>query len=168
MILANIHRGEAEHQAWLDQNLGIHSTSEMKQRRDFEAKQSSFFNGIETKLRGFELGLDLTASALGSALGKINAGFSDIAATLTKVADETTVLSGLLAENRARLHQLRDNEASRVAAMQEQRDPLDNINTTLLSVTSSVNTTVLLTKELDSRVSGLCPVAVDDHPRPGN
>jgi hypothetical protein len=59
--------------------------SKTKQRRDFEAKHSFFFNGIETKLRGFELGLDLMASALGSALGKINARLSDIAATLTKV-----------------------------------------------------------------------------------
>jgi hypothetical protein len=78
------------------------------------------------------------------------------------------VLSGLLAENRAQLHQLRDNEASRVAAMQEQRDRLDNIDATLLSITSSVNTMALLTKELNFRVSGLCPVAADDHPCPGD
>jgi hypothetical protein len=167
-ILANIHRGEAEHQARPAQNFGIHSMSETMQRRDFEAKHSSFFNGIETKLRGFKLGLDVTTSALGSALSKINARFSDIAATLTSVADKMTVLSGLLVENRAQLHQLRDNKASRVTAMQEQRDRLDNIDATLLRITSNVNTTALLTKELDSRVSGLRPVAEDDHPRPGD
>ncbi len=81
-----------------------------------------------------------------------------IDATLAKVEVSSTRMSGLLEKNWSQLQQLRDNEAKRVAAIQEQRNRLDNMDAMLTHVTNSIMKTVYLAQELDSKILASRPV----------
>jgi hypothetical protein len=83
-----------------------------------------------------------------------------------KVKESTTRMSGLLEENPAQLHQLWDNEAAQVAAMQEHRDRLDNMDAVLSRIYENVTKTVNLSQEMDAKVSASRQAVLDNQQHP--
>jgi hypothetical protein len=94
----------------------------------------------------------------------ISTKFMTIDATLTKVEESTTRMSGLLETNCAQLHQLQDNKTARVAAMQEHCDCLDNMDVTLSCIYENIMKSVNLAQEVDSKILASHHTVSDDRP----
>jgi hypothetical protein len=151
LFIADIRQSKIDHEWHLTENYRAFTSDATTQRWTFEARHSSFFGDIDAKLRAVD-------QTVGRTLDSFSTNFVAINATLTKVEASTTRMSGLLEENGSQLQQLRDNEAARVATMQEQRDRLDNMDAMLTRVTDNVMKTVYLAQELDLKILASNPV----------
>jgi hypothetical protein len=117
-IIKQLCKNEMAHQQRLDECFNIYLCDEQELCHEFESRQSTFLTDIEAKMRQVELALTSMADKMVSVANKV----STINATLSRVEESTTKMSGLLETNCTRLQQLRDNKTARVAAMQEHRD----------------------------------------------
>ncbi len=161
-IIKQLCENEMAHQRHLDECFNIYSSDEQELRHKFESRQSTFLIDIEAKMRQVELALTSTADKMVSVATK----FLTIDATLTRVEESTTKMSGLLETNRAQLQQLQDNKTARVAAMQEHHNQLDNMDAVLSCVYDNVMKSVNLAQEVDSKISASCQMASVDNQHP--
>jgi hypothetical protein len=113
-------------------------------------------------MRQVEPALTSTADKMVSIATK----FSTINATLTRVEESTTKMSGLLETNCTQLQQLRDNETARVAAMQEHHDQLDNMDAVLSRIYNNVMKSVNLAQEVDLKILASRQTASVDNQHP--
>jgi hypothetical protein len=151
LIIADIRQSKIDHERRLTENYRAFTSNATTQHQTFEARHSSFLGDINAEFRAVK-------QTVGRTVDSFSTNFVAIDATLTKVEASTTRMSGLLEENWSQLQQLHDNKAARVAAMQEQRDRLDNMDAMLTHVTDSVMKTVYLAQELDSKILASRPV----------
>jgi hypothetical protein len=158
-IIEEICQSEVDHQCQLHQSFRMYTSNETKQHRDVETQQSSYLNSIDAKLRAVEQMLNRTVVSFAT-------NFMTLDATLNKVEADTTRMSGLLEASRTQLHQLHDNEAARVTAMQEHCNCMDNMDAMLIRVTKSITKTMNLAQEMDSKILASHPTSKTDHQRP--
>jgi hypothetical protein len=158
-IIADIHQSESAHQQRLHQNFRSYMSDTKKENQDFESHHSSFLDRINVKSQAVKQAVKRTVVSFGTNFVVINA-------TLSKVEENTTRMSGLLETSCTQLHQLHDNEAARVTAMQEHHDRLDNMDAMLIRVTESVTKTMNLAHEMDSKILASRPTSTTDHQRP--
>jgi hypothetical protein len=92
--------------------------------------------------------------------------FSTIDATLTRVEESTTKMSGLLETNCTQLQQLRDNKTARVAAMQEHCNHLDNMDAVLSRVNDNVMKSVNLAQAVDLKILASSKTALVNNQHP--
>ncbi len=149
-LIMDFHQSKKAHQQRLRVNFHAMMNDVQKERTVFESHHSSFMTDIRAKLRAIEEVVDETVISIGSNFASVNKALTTVQAT-------TKMMTGLLEENRSQLHQLRDNKAAWVTAMQEHRDCLDNINAILTHVTDSVMKSSNLAHELDSKLSAYRP-----------
>jgi hypothetical protein len=159
LLIANIHQSEGAHQQRLHQHLSSYMSNAKKERQDFESHHSSFLDGIDAKLRAVEQAVKQMVVSFGTNFAVINA-------TSSKVEENTTRMSGLLEASRTQLHQMRDNEAAHVTAMQEHRNRLDNMDAMLIRITKSITKTMNLAYETDSKISASRPTSTTNHQCP--
>jgi hypothetical protein len=158
-LIANIHQSERAHQQPIRQNFRSYMSHAKKEHQDFEFHHSSFLDGIDAKLQAVRQAVKRTVVSFGT-------NFAVIDATLSKVEENTTQMSGLLETSRTQLHQLRDNKAACVNAMQEHRNRLDDMDTMLICVTKSITKTMNLAHEMDSKILASRPTSKTNHQRP--
>jgi hypothetical protein len=75
-------------------------------------------------------------------------------------------MSGLLETSCTQLHQMCNNEAARVTAIQEHPNRVDNMDAMLIRVTEIITKTMNLAHEMDSKISASRTTSTTNHQRP--